>query len=503
MDKNIEKILNDIYLIDENLKEKEADLVKIIEELLKSKPDVKIDHEFMVKLKKELMELTGSEKKVSAENYAGIFGFRSRLSYAVFGAVLAVLILSPVFLLRNIQEDGGTLKNAGRQQKEKSSMIAKIEDGAFGSFSASELNNKSSMSSPAYGRGVGGGGGLATGSAESASASDKIAMPVYETTNYRYIYKGEPINGPENTSAVYARVKNGQLGNDLAGMLKNADISFLDMSKLSDLKVNNVTFSEDREYGYEVNLSPLEGMASIYMNWMKWPDPYASCRDTACQDINLKVSDIPEDSEIISIADSFLSEYGISISSFGSGKVMKSYMDAYPRPLDIGEVYVSDNITVVYPLKIEGKNVYDSSGELDGIFVDVNIRYNKASGLRSIYFQNFQSSAYETETDTDRILSVAQRGGLYGDYVFENAAKTVDIELGTPSLELVKIWKYNEKERIGQEFYVPSYIFPILNKPDGYYFRKNVIVPAIKDMLNDPAEQAIPATEPYILKQSR
>lgn len=484
MDKKIEKILNDIYMVDESLKEKEKDIIKIIEELLRSKPDAKIDRNFVAELRNKLMARAKTGKARSENSiFLGIFDFKNKLAYSLLGMIIAVIALAPIFFYQNIDFKKDLAENNSSKNTDENFSVTRIADNAFGSF----LPEKIQKSGAGGGLGIGGGGGSAINSAGSDAAQKQSAMPIYETVNYRYIYKGEGIQPLENKLSVYARIKNNEMKDNLTGIFQGMNISLLDISKLENLNVNNISFSEDREYGYDVTLSPLDGSVSMYMNWLKWPDPYASCRDNACsEDINLKLSDIPEDSVILSMSDSFLDYYGISKSSYGAGKVIKSYMDPYARPLAAGsDIFVSDNISVVYPLVIDGKSVYDSSGELDGMFVDVNIRYKKVSGARNIYFQDFQSSAYDAETDVRNIVSYAEKGGLYGDYAYENPSRTVDVELGDPSMELVKIWKYNEGKRMGEEFYVPSLIFPITNKPEGYFYRKNVIVPLVKEMLSD------------------
>jgi len=43
---NIEKILNELYIIDPSFKSQEGEIKNIIQELLKSKPEIKIDENF-------------------------------------------------------------------------------------------------------------------------------------------------------------------------------------------------------------------------------------------------------------------------------------------------------------------------------------------------------------------------------------------------------------------------------------------------------------------------
>jgi len=485
MDKKIEKILEDIYDIDESMRAREAEIAKIVEELIKSKPIAKIDDDFVRRLRSELLlRASGKENKIAAQSGFSMFGAGSKLVYSFMGAMIAVILLVPIFFYRaDLSPRRFATEEGNNERTALNPSVTKISDNAFGSFLPGDIQKAGPS-----GLGVGGGGGAATsGNATGDAAQKQAGMPIYETTNYRYVYKGQEITSLSDNVEVYARVKNDALRRDLAETFIGANMALLDMNKFENLNVNNVSFSEDRDFGYEVNLSPLDGSTNIYMNWMKWPDPYAPCAEAGCpESIYLKLADIPEDAEILSIADGFLETYGIDRSSYGEGSVLRNFLDQYPRPLEAQtDIFIPDSISVLYPLKIDGKNVYDSSGEPDGIFVDVSIRYKKVSGARNIYYQNFQSSGYAAETDAKNIIAYAEKGGLYGDYVYENATKTQDIELGDPSLDLVKIWRYNNDKRMGEEFYVPSFIFPILKKPEGFFYRKNVIVPVIKEMLSD------------------
>jgi hypothetical protein len=84
-------------------------------------------------------------------------------------------------------------------------------------------------------------------------------------------------------------------------------------------------------------------------------------------------------------------------------------------------------------------------------------------------------------------MELVYNGGSYPyyDYFVEGEYETVDIELGSPSLELVKIWNYDQTKMISQELYVPAYVFPIISQSKyNYFYRKNIVIPAVKDFFN-------------------
>jgi len=105
MEKDIEKILEDVYLIDPELKKHEDDLKKILTEIIQKKPDTKFDESFKEELKIKLLSRAEdliAEKNLKANWFSGIFMVKN-FSYAVFGAGLVIFILAPVLFLMSFQ----------------------------------------------------------------------------------------------------------------------------------------------------------------------------------------------------------------------------------------------------------------------------------------------------------------------------------------------------------------------------------------------------------------
>jgi hypothetical protein len=77
MDSKIKKILNELYELDGSLKEKEVELLKIIEKMLATKPNIKIDEDFKNNLKIQIIkELDIDNKSLFSKDsfkYLGVF----------------------------------------------------------------------------------------------------------------------------------------------------------------------------------------------------------------------------------------------------------------------------------------------------------------------------------------------------------------------------------------------------------------------------------------------
>lgn len=99
MDRKVEEILEDLYLIEPGLQAEEENLKKTIEELLASRPEGRMDEKFEAELKARLLDEFSRRAK---PRRAGVIGLISRRSvkWAMSGAAAAAILLA-VFLALN------------------------------------------------------------------------------------------------------------------------------------------------------------------------------------------------------------------------------------------------------------------------------------------------------------------------------------------------------------------------------------------------------------------
>jgi len=160
-----------------------------------------------------------------------------------------------------------------------------------------------------------------------------------------------------------------------------------------------------------LNINPKEGMISINENYEQWQNHRPVCRDRKCYEAQrLKEADVPVDEVLIKIADDFLNEKNINTSDYGEPEVRKEWLLNTQMNR---EIYIPDRISIIYPLVIEGKKIFEESGYLSGMNVSIDVRLNKVTNMHYMT-QDYESSNYETETNTDRILEFAAQGGRYG-----------------------------------------------------------------------------------------
>jgi hypothetical protein len=482
MENKIRKILDDLYMIDDELRNNEKELKVIIEKLLKSKPEVEINEQFIEELKVKILEQVDEINSQSRESRKVFRISIKDFSFMLSGAAIcAVLFVSTNFV------DNNNLSN--EKTNESKSQIQKLKDGAFGSFSnnreTEELDGQASLAretvsdssvEPMLGIGAGG------ARSESAVSSKMILPP----TAYNYVYNGEDIVLPSGKMAVYKREKNNDLSNSIINKLKLVDFSSINIKSLKNTKVSNISMVEDKEFGYNFNFDINNAMLSAYVNWEQWPNINDVCGDDEdCFEYNrLQISDIPEDKELISIANQFFSDYGVSNKDLGDPFVNKDWLNRQIFS-ESNNKYIPERISIVYPLKIDNKNIYNEHGGIEGVVVEVDIRFGKVAGIRNVFEHNYSSSDYAVSTDTDKILKVMNRGGNNVYYPGSESEK-IDVEVGKPSISLVKIWKNEFQKDRRVELYVPCLVFPIIGEAGDRYFNKeNVVVPIIEELIND------------------
>ena len=454
MDKKIKQILKDIYSIDESLKGQEEYLVKVIQELLLSNPENKIDEVFVSSLKTKLMEevkLLKGEKEMPKSSF-------SNFSYAFAGT--AVVLLAIISFVNFLPEQGIQLA------------VDKERDNAFGNITfsseapAEENGEKSSI--PSQTLGMGGSESYSVDDVRVSSAStDGITEMIAPDSwvNINYIYSGEDFDVEGGKVTVYK--KNKGTPDSLSSLLSGLEFSDVDISKFSNLEVESIQISENKDFGYTLYAYPKENTLYISQNWEKWPG-YSYEREESSS-----VKQLPN-SQVISIADKFVSNYNLNLSGFGPGEVIE-YANM--------EESVMESATVVYPLQIEGTDVYSQSGYKNGLNVIVDFRAERVSNVSNINAGTFQGSDYDSNLSKEEIIAYAQKGGLQGNYKFENAQKTIDVSLGTPIYGLVQTWKQEGNSSL--ELFVPSLIFPVENIEDyEYYYGKSVVVPLVGEMMN-------------------
>lgn len=481
----IKDILDDLYEIDPVLEHYEEEIKKTIRELLKSKPNIKIDQKFVSELREKIMkrveELQHEPQKKNFSFWRVFFG--AKFSYAVSGALIFILFIGIFTYLTNFSNVPGLNRETFPQTiVEKTS----LGNNAFGSLGSGGQNVTASEERDAGG--IGGGGGTQVSAVPGFDASKAIA-PYYPP---KYLYKGGEVELKEDKVEVLRRKNKLEYTRSFSGLLESFGFGLADLTGFDNTRVQTINLVQEKEFGYSIFISMDEGIISIDSYWPKWPHTQNRCIDERCaMENSLNLSDIPSDEEMITIAKNFVSEHKINLSNYGEPEIEKSWNQVYyAQPMETSQIYIPDIITVKYPLLINGKLVYEQGGTKQGVGIGINIREKRVSGVYNLSIQEYESSLYEAETDFSKIMKVAEKGGLYNYYMPGEQVR--EIEIGAPEFAYSIIWKYDESAQTTRTLLVPALVFSIFENPENYpSYNDKVVIPLAKELL-DSVDYPVP-----------
>lgn len=484
----IRQVLDDLYALDIKLKDHEDNLIKIIDALIKTKPEAELDDNYRSKLKNELLakaqEIINikSEKKEKTKIFWLMPKYMGWYSYAIAMFILAFMVPTVIILTNPTSKNLFTSKFNYESMKVS---IKPVGDKAFGALSGSATAKSNSAVS---GYGAGSGESATAVNTPDAKRSSSI-MPPYEYKVYRYNYKGEEFEIKDSTMAVLKRNKDASLFKGGNKLISSLNSSYMDFSSLSLNKIESVNMVGSGEYPMTIYIDQNNGSISLSEYWPVWQSKMYPCKsdDQKCFDAQrVKIGEVPSDEVILNIANEFVGEHGVNMENYEIGTVDNRWRDEYSRATDKENYYIPDTISVIYPLKVDNKEIFNYSGDREGLRVNVNIKLQRVSGLWGLNTKDYDSSNYQVEQDKDRILKLASKGDLY---TWEPGpdAKYVDLDLDTP--QLIYLVHYNYNDGKNEELLIPVLSFPIKNVPqDEYFYKKYVVIPLVKEIL-DSAEK--------------
>ena len=490
MTEEIKKILDDLYMADPTLKNQEEKLIKLIEKFIELKPDTKFDAEFARKLKQEILK----ETAISKFNWQEFFKFNPKNFYVLSGSFAILFLAFAVYFTMFFPVRNLALFNKSAPTKLAiSNTVTKTSQEAFGALPSFEITqNQSENNVPEKAGGLGGRTDLQATTMLKASApmSDvasskmpaSLIYPPVPRTTYTYTYLGEEVKLENQNLAVYKREQNGNLANQLGKIVGKIDTGLVNLNTFSNLKVNNIGLQENFDGGYSLNFDLQNENLSFYRISNAVAETTCAEKTNCIPPYYITKDQLPSDTEIIAVANKFLSIHGVDLSLWGTPQINKDWMN-YDDYKNNG--YVPSNISIVYPQKVSNQVVYNENGVFDGMSVNINLKENKVDSVYNLTSAEFVGSEYPAITDWKKVLDFALKGGvrptIYYIMAPQGEEKQVNLDLGTPTVGLVKRWIYNNTS---QELFVPAMVFPIKNLPDNtsVYNAPSVIVPLIEEM---------------------
>lgn len=186
---------------------------------------------------------------------------------------------------------------------------------------------------------------------------------------------------------------------------------------------------------------------------------------------NFPATNILSDDAIIAIMNQFLTDHNLSTDSIGP-MTQKPYISQREDGTYNGLA------TINYQFLVKGKNIVGMYGDTTVGALNIDMRTQQVLDFLSVAPEAYVTSAYTT-ADNNSILAAAGEGGLtLGNP--DNATETVTLHLGTPTVAYVGM----VDSAAQKTYYVPAYVFPIIDKPDNLD-RSNVVVPLVQDMMDN------------------
>lgn len=322
-------------------------------------------------------------------------------------------------------------------------------------------------------------------SIEAPSSEKMLSQPSilpYENIIYKYVYTWEQIDLSTINMDVLKKVKGTYWTDQFVSILQNFKFDTLNLNTFSNLNIESLNFSEDKEYGYTVNINFLDWTLWIWRNYAKWPQIwYDKPEDYEAN--RIKIEQIPSDEKALELASFFINKYWIDVSSYSKPYVEKNWLKYYNLASDRSQYSVPEIVTVFYPLKIEWKSIVEEYWNDVWLRVSIDVRTMKVTDVWWVESKNFIASKYDTIKDFSKVLDIASkwwRAMYESDYVDPNA-KIKEISLGHPNVEYVQVYYYtwNSYDR----YLVPWLVFPILWTWVDLYQEK-IVVPLVKDFYN-------------------
>ncbi len=492
MKTSLKTFLTDLYEIDPTLKAHEAEIIPLVEKLLASDPAQEPDTEFVKRLRMQLRERAA---ELSTPATSGL----SKWIYAFGGALSAAVIIPVAFVAMNNMKPAVRIQDSGSPDLFGYS-IADAGKNAFGSLSASpDSGMMSETANKGMSFGMGGDGNAVSVSSPEASQGmgmtiepmppdasrmDAKMIAPYPMTKYTYVYNGAL---PEltKTVAVYKRNSVGK-SLPLSALGSSLGIGSIDVASFAGLRIETINFSQQKPFGYVLTVNLKDVSVSLDAQWDQWPQ--STCQTEACfQSERLKLSDIPPDAQLITIAHTFVKDHGIDVSHYGKPTVDTQWKREYDLAPNKTDAWIPDQIRVFYPLVIDGHTVSDQSGTPYGIAVSVHVKTRKVMNVYGIMSRDYAKSEYEGVSDTKDITEYLSKLDSYpwmpeGD---QKDVKTATVTLGEPVFGYTVYQRFENS--VYEELLVPSLSFPVkdIQGGDAYFFRRTVIVPLAADMLKD------------------
>lgn len=484
---NIQEILDELYQIDASLKSNENQLKTIIQKMMDVRPEPKINAEFKKSLHKEILH-TFQQKKI--QTFKKSPNFLEILTWIIGWASLAAV---GIFSIQNFPQSTPPEQIANTNTQKVFAFqtnIKKVNDTGFGDIKLPAATQQNGVPETQAMTKTSNVSLKATPPAWDALpmvwwAQEKKIVTFAPQENlqiadsdeyipemYRYNFTGSLNIDLQNKLPVYKKETTKQDTNDLAKYISNIKFSGMNLNLFQNLSVGSITLNEEKDFWYQLNVDFENATLNIWKNFAKWPqDPS-----------EVKKSNISEE-EIITIATTFMTQYGIDISWYAKPVLEKTPDMAIAREVssDANTMpYYNSNRSVIFPTIIDGHTISNEWGGVSGVRVDIDTTQKKVIWVSWLSVSTYLKSDYEMETQTGNILKVASKWGRYGIYDYgTQKVKYIDVNIENPEIKYILSSIYKDGKY--EEYLVPAIIFNVKKGENNLsYVSDTISIPLVK-----------------------
>lgn len=469
MESIVKDLLEELYIIEPNLRKQEKHLTQIISLMVQYIPKAEMNPEFKKELKNEILQRIHNKKNIYYTLYLPIL---SGLS------LCGVLLFVGMNIFNSFSIRWGSLSLAPS--------IEQVEPNAFGNSIKTTWGQQMEYMPKSWSQMM----------RVWKMMGDTQMLAVNTPVQYEYSYTGK-LDIPSGKLIVYKRNSVWFAVADTSGFIRHLRLDGLDTRAFQNAGISNINISEDHEFGYNIGIDFTQGTVNFNQKYLKWPQ--ATCDANGCSELaKLTEKDIPSDESLIRMTDEFISKYGIDRELYGNPVVNSAWKTDYMRQQKEGsELYIPETYTVTYPIKINNQYIYEELGGYKWLVFTIDIRNKKISNVTGLEKYNLISSEYPT-SDKSKIQKMIQSGGRN---IIENTGSTIvtKLTLSAPTLWYVRI--YGEwKDGVSNDFLVPAYIFQVHDKPADSYILDTVIVPLVEWFSESISLPTRPPMEPVMMQ---
>lgn len=480
MKKEINQMLKELYELDPSLKNKEPELKRIIYKMTKYKTNLKIDDKFKSELKqKVLSELEKEKKPISFKNIPKYFWVF--LTWA-FALVMIVNIFPNILNLEYKPWEELNLAKNNINLSFNNNLEKLDQDKAFWTLAFNQGNSAkwlwwwwaSTMSSE-----------------KMSISSDTMLAPDFIQKAYIYKLKDWE-NIPEIPESMFVYKKqNVSIWNKTDNLNQIFKTDILDLSKFTNLWLSDINLYEDTKEWYQINMSLKEWILNIYRDYENRPViDYMNQK-------NLSINDIPNNQEIISIANNFAWKYWINTKDYLNPLVIDSWKEQYNNMENKDDFFIPDILSVVYQFEIDWIWVYEEWWDPYWLNSSINIIDMKVNSFWPIQKIDLTWSKYELIRNNEKILEEIKNQNTYFYPMARNNNENIEeeeIEIWNAKIIYLRKYVYNSKDNILEEYFIPWLLFEVLkenNSRNINYFWKYISIPLVWEFIKDNQETFI------------